>query len=131
MEQMLDANTITTLKHDTTVIQWVNRWFSRKLIQFWWKLVEILFNACAIGIQVLFDKIIKMATSQRHLAITLKILRADTQIHRGFSVHSLGMLSQIIHLLSRFFMSIGSSNLLDCCERASRPCIHDLILGWR
>ena len=50
--------------------------------RFLWKLVEILANAYAIGIQVLFEKIIKMATSQRHLARALKILSADTNIHR-------------------------------------------------
>jgi len=36
-----------------------------------------------IGIKVLFDKIIKMATSQRHLASALKILSVDTKIHRN------------------------------------------------
>ena len=50
----------------------------------WWKLVELLFNACAIGIQVLFErKTIKMATSQCHLVNVLKILSADTQVHRN------------------------------------------------
>ena len=46
-------------------------------------MVEILYKGYAIGIQVLFDRIIKIATSQRHLASALKILREDTIIHRN------------------------------------------------
>ena len=45
----------------------------RQLPRFWWKLVEILYKAYAIGIKVLFYKIIKVATSQHQLARVLKM----------------------------------------------------------
>ena len=35
------------------------------------------------GIQVLFDMIINMAMSQRHLSSVVKILSADTKVHRN------------------------------------------------
>ena len=48
--------------------------------RFIWKWVEILYKECAIGIKVLIYKIIKMAMSQHHLASTLKILTANTNV---------------------------------------------------